>query len=172
MATPFLGEIKMFGGNFAPRNFAFCSGQTIAISQNTALFSILGTTYGGNGISTFQLPDFQGRVPMHQGNGAGLTPRVLGEKAGSENVTLLATQMPQHNHAAVTNASSNTANDTLPNNNFLASGNQFVNTNNATMNANAVTIGQAGGSQPHTNIQPYLVVSFIIGTSGIFPSRN
>src|SRR5437868_2425626 len=99
MSEPFLGEIRMFAGNFAPTGWAFCNGQILSIAQNTALFSLLGTTYGGNGQTTFGLPNLQGRVPMHWGTGAGLTPRTLGETSGSENVTLLSTQMPAHTHS-------------------------------------------------------------------------
>ena len=104
MSEPFLGEIKMFGGNFAPRGYALCNGQLLAIQQNTALFALLGTTYGGNGQTTFALPDLRGRVPMSSGQGPGLTSRTLGEMSGSENVTLLSNQMPAHNHSVITNS--------------------------------------------------------------------
>lgn len=176
MSQPFIAEIKMFAGNFAPRNYAFCSGQLIAIAQNTALFSLVGTTYGGNGQTTFALPNLQGRVPMHPGNGPGLSPRTLGEQGGTETVTLLTTQIPAHNHPAtvVSNASSGPATDTVPNGNFLAEGNNYSSSSNAQMNANAVqvNVGINGGSQPHQNMQPYLCVNFIIALFGIFPSRN
>lgn len=172
MSEPFLGEIIMFGGNFAPRGWAFCSGQLLSIAQNTALFSILGTTYGGNGTTTFALPDLRGRVPIHPGQGPGLSSYVLGEAAGVENVTLLTTQMPAHTHVLTSNASTAAATDTLPTGNFLASDNQYTNASNTQMNANAVAIAPTGGSQPHTNIQPFLCVNFIIALEGIFPSRN
>jgi microcystin-dependent protein len=176
MSTPFIAQISMFGGNFAPRNWAFCNGQILSIAQNSALFSLLGTTYGGNGQTTFALPDLRGRVPMQWGQGPGLSPRTLGEQGGTENVTLIQSQMPAHNHTATTtsNASSSPATDTLPNGNFLAEGNNYSNTSDAQMNANAVqvTVGVTGGSQPHNNMQPFLAISFIIALQGIFPSRN
>ena len=176
MASPFLAQITLFAGNFAPRGWAFCQGQILPIAQNTALFSLLGTTYGGNGQTTFALPDLRGRVPIQPGQGPGLSPYSLGELGGVENVTLLQTQMPAHNHTTqvTSNASSAAATDTLPNGNFLASDNQYTNTSNAVMNATAVTVtvGIAGGSQPHENRQPYLAINFIIAMEGIFPSRN
>ncbi|MCW5958515.1 MAG: phage tail protein [Pyrinomonadaceae bacterium] len=176
MATPFLGEIVMFGGNFAPRSWAFCSGQLLPIAQNTALFSILGTTYGGNGQTTFALPDLRGRVPMHPGSGPGLSPRSLGEQGGVENVTLITSQIPSHNHTATTtaNANSGPASDTVPTGNFLAEGNNYNSAFNTQMNNGAVqvTIGNSGGSQPHSNIQPFTCINFIIALQGIFPSRN
>ncbi len=169
MATPFIGMIVMFGGNFAPRSWAFCSGQILPIAQNTALFSILGTTYGGNGQTTFALPDLRSRVPIHPGQGPGLSPYSLGQQGGVETVTLTTNQMPAHNHSLVAN---NTApNDNLPNGNALADSTIYT---SAAPNAqmNAASIGIAGGSQPHPNIQPYTCVNFIIAIQGIFPSRN
>lgn len=169
MSTPFIAEIVMFGGNFAPRSWAFCSGQILSIAQNTALFSILGTTYGGNGQTTFALPDLRGRVPMHPGNGPGLTPRSLGEQAGTETVTLITNQIPAHNHALIANNTA--ANDNLPNGNALSDGSIYT---SAAPNAqmNVASIGNTGGNQPHNNIQPFTCVNFIIATQGIFPSRN
>ena len=169
MATPFIADIIMFGGNFAPRGWAFCSGQIMSIAQNTALFSLLGTTYGGNGQTTFALPDLRGRVPMHPGQGPGLSPYSLGQQAGSENVTLLATQIPAHNHPL--NASSGAASDTVPNGNVLSEGGIYT---NAAVNAqmNPTAIGISGGNQPHSNMQPFTCVNFIIALEGIFPSRN
>ncbi|HMS41345.1 MAG TPA: tail fiber protein [Pyrinomonadaceae bacterium] len=175
MASPFIAEIRMFAGTFAPRFYAFCDGQIIAISQNTALFSLIGTFYGGNGQTTFGLPNLQGRAPIHTGQGPGLTDRVIGETGGSENVTLLSTQIPQHNHSA--NALNAAGNQTSPANNTWAtvlSGRNaqllYGTSANTQMNPNAV--GISGGSQPHNNLPPYLVVSFIIALQGIFPSRN
>jgi microcystin-dependent protein len=171
MTEPFVGEIKMVGFNFAPRGYALCNGQLMSIAQNTALFSLLGTTYGGDGQVTFGLPDFRGRVPMHWGSGPGLTPRVQGESSGSEAITLTQQQMPQHNHQV--NATNDSAGSKTPLGNIpaFASGSTYVGTAaNGTM-APAM-IGIAGGSQPHPNMQPYLVVTFIIALEGIFPSRN
>ena len=169
----------MFAGNFPIRGYAFCQGQLLSISQNTALFSILGTTYGGNGQTTFGLPDLRGRVPMGTGQGPGLTPRTLGEMAGAENVTLLTTQIPAHTHTltvtpqAVSGAGTTAdptnaypANSGALDKEYSASG-TMVN-----MGAANGTIGVAGGSQPHTNIQPYLVINFLIALEGYFPSRN
>lgn len=168
MSEPFLGEIRMFGGNFAPRGWAFCDGQLLPIAQNTALFSLLGTTYGGDGQSTFGLPDLRGRFPMHEGQGPGLTPRSLGAVAGAEAVTLIASQMPAHNHTV--GASTGEANDVIPTNGYLAAGNQYSASANTSLNPAA--LGVAGGSQPHDNMPPYLVVNFIIALEGIYPSRN
>jgi len=175
----YLGEIKMFGGNFAPRGFALCNGQLLSISQNTALFSLLGTTYGGDGIQTFGLPDLRGRAPIHWGNGIGLTPRVIGEESGSEDVTLLQSEMPAHNH--LVNASTTIATQVLPTNFILAQStdagvggtpSNFIEASsaNTTMAPNALSI--SGSSLPHDNMQPYLTISFIIALTGVYPSRN
>lgn len=174
MAEPFVGQIMQAGFNFAPYGWALCNGQLMPISQNQALFALLGTTFGGDGISTFQLPNLQGRAPAHMGQGPGLTNRIIGELSGSESVTLITSQMPMHTHAAV--GSSADANKTSPGGNTWAnegtgSLNLFVNSApNAPMNAQA--IGMSGGNQPHDNMQPYLVVNFCIALEGIFPSRN
>ena len=177
MAEAFIGEIRMVGFNFAPRGWAFCNGQILPISQNTALFALLGTTYGGNGQTTFALPDLQGRVPIHQGQGPGLTQHYIGEIGGVENVTLTQQQMPLHNHQLI--ASGGEATQSSPSGNFnaastdpntLSSVNSYNSTAGATMNGAA--INPSGGNQPHTNVQPYLCVNFIICLSGIFPSRN
>lgn len=176
MSEPFIGQIIMFGGNFAIRGYAMCNGQLLSIAQNTALFSILGTTYGGNGQTTFALPDLRSRVPIHFGQGPGLSSYSLGQVSGTESVTLTTGQMPAHNHPAtvVANASAEATSDTLPNGNFLAEGNNYRNTSNAQMNANAVqvTIGIAGNSQPVSILQPYLALNYLIALEGIFPSRN
>ena len=176
MSQPFLAEIRMFGGNFAPRNWAFCNGQILPISQNTALFSLLGTTYGGNGQTTFALPNLQATVPLCPGQGPGLSNYVLGEQTGVPTVTLLQTEMPAHSHPV--NASTAAGTTTDPTGNLWASSvggrtppplysNVAPNT---TMAANE--IGVSGGSQPHENRQPFLAVTFIIALSGIFPARN
>jgi microcystin-dependent protein len=176
MSEPYIGEIRMFAGNFAPKGWAFCNGQLLSIAQNSALFSILGTTYGGNGQTTFGLPNLQGRVPMHWGTGQGLTPRTLGETSGSENVTLLNNQMPAHTHAIAANSGQG---DTFSpegavNAAALDASQQPLNIYstavNTTMAAQSVTA--AGGSQPHDNMQPYQCVSFIIALEGIYPSRS
>ena len=171
MSNARIGDIKMFGGNFAPRSWAFCNGQLLSISQNAALFSILGTTYGGNGQTTFALPDLRGRVPIGMGQGPGLSGYVEGQAGGVENVTLLTSQIPVHNHSL--SASSGAATNASPNNGYpavLDAGNGYAATPNTTMNAGA--IGTAGGNQSHTNVQPYLALNFIICLFGIFPSRN
>lgn len=177
MDEAFIGSIVLFAGNFAPQNWAFCNGQIMSISQNTALYSILGTTYGGDGQTTFGLPDLRGRLPMHFGSGLGLTPRVLGERSGTENVTLTVAQMPAHNHtvASVLHANEE-ANIEDPTNNFNA-GSSIPSYNSATnivMNSAAVTntVSVAGQSAPHSNMPPYLGLNFIICLSGIYPPRS
>ncbi len=172
MAEPFVAEIKMFGGNFAPRGYAFCNGQILSIAQNTALFSLVGTTYGGNGTSTFGLPDLQGRAPMQIGQGPGLTDRVLGEKSGTPTVTLIQTQMPQHIHNVAATSAASAVNDPT-NNNFGTGGRGRP----AFYAAQATPVpmqptGINGGNQPHNNMQPYLAISFIIALQGVFPARN
>jgi microcystin-dependent protein len=174
MATPYIGEIRMFAGNFAPRNWAFCNGQLLAISQNTALFSILGTTYGGNGTTNFALPNLQGRVPMHWGNGPGLSPYVLGQQGGTENVTLQQSQMPAHTHTV--NAVASGGNQAGPGNNLPAieSTGTSLDYSNAGQNTtmSPAMINPAGNSFPVPIVQPYQTVSFIIALQGIFPSRS
>jgi len=171
----------MFGFNFAPNGWQLCNGQTLPISQYAALFSLLGTTYGGNGTTTFQLPNLQSRAPVHQGQGASLSPYVIGEQTGTENVTLLTTQMPLHTHLvnAVTSTSGNVpqpaagypATVQISGETKGGTVNTYSTaTPNATMNQGM--IGTAGGSQPHNNIQPVLCVNFCIAMNGIFPSRG
>lgn len=171
MSDVFIGEIKMFGGNFAIRGYAFCNGQLMAIAENDALFSLIGTTYGGDGVNTFGLPDLQGRIPIHQGQGPGLTNRLIGEKSGAENVTLTTAQIPSHNHQVLAN--SNTGASTSPQNNIVAgsSANPYNTTAAATQMGNQ-TIGQTGGSQPHDNVMPYQCITYIISLFGIYPPRN
>lgn len=167
---PYIGQISMAGFNFAPRGWALCNGQIMSIQQNTALFSLLGTTFGGNGQTTFGLPDLRGRVPIHQGQGPGLTNRVMGELSGSEVVTLISTEMPMHTH--LVNASNGDSTSKNPSGNFMGgtASPVYSATANATMNPQVN--GLAGGNQPHQNMQPYEVISFIIALEGIFPSRN
>lgn len=165
---PMLGEIRMFAGNFAPRSWALCDGQLLPINQNQALFSILGTTYGGDGRTTFGLPDLRGRVPVHPGNGPGLSNYNLGQKAGVENVTLTSAQMPSHDHSLV--AGSNDSQKS-PSGGLLANRGEYSsNSPGATMGSSAIQ--NTGGSQSHTNIQPYQCVNFIIALQGVFPSRS
>jgi len=183
MSEPFLGEIKMFGGNFAPRGYALCNGQIMSISQNAALFSILGTTFGGNGVQTFGLPDLRGRAPIHWGQGPGLASYVLGQIGGVENMTLTINQMPAHTHALTVNVTVNPDDATVgvPTGNVLAIPNTAAGAVNAytppaggSANLGGVnaTIGNTGNGLPYDNHPPYLAVSFIIALNGIFPSRN
>lgn len=169
--NPYLGEIRIFSFNFAPKGWAMCNGQLLAISSNTALFSLLGTYYGGNGTSTFALPDLRSRLPIHQGQGQGLSPYNVGQNGGTESVTLNTQQMPQHNHnVQVFNAPGST---NRAGGNYLAdstSGNLYQSAQNSSLNAAAVSFN--GNSQPHNNLQPYLTVTFCIATAGIYPPRN
>ena len=166
MAQPYVGEIRMFAGNFPPSGWMFCEGQLLPISENETLFQLLGTTYGGDGESTFALPDLRGRIPIHQGNGF-----ILAETGGAEEITLTVSQIPAHSHPALATAS--VASDGNPGNQVLgesrpgASG-FYEDTPGVNMAATAVS--SVGGSQPHTNFQPYLCVDFIISLFGIFPS--
>lgn len=172
---PFIGEIRLFAGNFAPRGWAFCHGQLIAIAQNTALFSLLGTTYGGDGRTTFGLPDLRGRVPMHEGQGPGLTPHVLGEQSGSETVTLLSTQLPVHSHAVAAttaNATSQVARTNLPAFTYIdAVTTLYANEDGGTVAMAPGAIASSGSGLPHENRMPTLALNFIIAVEGIFPSR-
>lgn len=168
MATPFLGEISIFAGNFAPRGYAFCNGQLLAISQNDALFALIGTIYGGDGQSTFALPNLQGRVPVGQGQGAGLSNYVIGEQSGTETVTLIASQMPAHVHTVACNSELGTSTEPL-NSFWAASANLQPYTDQP---PNAAMFPTYGGNQPHENMPPFLVLNFIIALEGVFPSRN
>jgi len=171
-----IGTIALFAGNFAPRGYALCQGQILAISTNTALFSILGTTFGGNGQTTFALPDLRGRGPVGVGNGAGLTPIVLGEQAGLQSVTLITSNLPPHNHPV--NCDNNASSATTPGGNIpgLAGDRSATMTvySNAAPNAqmNPQMCGVTGGGVPFSNADPFLGLNFIICTQGIFPSRN
>lgn len=168
----FIGEIRMFAGNFAPRGWALLDGQLLPISQNQALFSILGTTYGGDGRTTFALPDMRGRAAMHAGRGPGLTQRALGQKLGAETNTIAAAQMPPHSHPLA--AASARADQSAPAGRFLGDdGNDRIYSDGpADVALNPAVIGQAGGGQPVNNIQPSLAVNHIICLYGIFPSRS
>ncbi|HKP45745.1 MAG TPA: tail fiber protein [Pyrinomonadaceae bacterium] len=176
MSNPFVGEIRMFGFNFPPRGWAFCDGQLLSISQNTALFALLGTFYGGNGQTTFALPDLQGRAPVHWGQGQGLTSYSIGEESGVESITLLVTEMPVHSHTPARGASAG-ADQLAPTGNVWAKGggrratvNMYTATSTpALMNPAALSI--AGSSLPHNNMQPYLTLNFCIALQGVFPQR-
>jgi microcystin-dependent protein len=161
MSDPFIGEIRMFGGNFAPRGWALCDGQLLAISNNQALFSILGTTYGGDGRTTFGLPDLRGRFALHSGTGPGLSSRRLGDDGGAEQVTLSETEMPGHTHGATVAGSGQTIR-TL----------RFFGQETTVPEQTTGSTGPAGGDQPHDNMPPFQAVNFIIALQGIFPSRN
>ena len=172
---PFVAEIRIFPFNFAPRGWAFCDGQLLPISQNTALFSLLGTTYGGNGQSTFALPDLRGSVPMHPGQGPGLSLHDLGETGGSETVTLLESEIPAHSH--IMKASNNDGVSPSPTNNVSAAPGAdrdlFLykeGAPNAVMNP--LSSGISGGGQPHNNLMPYLTLHFNIALQGVFPPRS
>lgn len=176
MSEPFLGEIRLFAFNFAPRNWATCSGQLLAISQNTALFSLLGTTYGGNGQTTFALPDLRGRLPVHVGTGPGLSPRTLGEVGGANTVTVLTSQLPAHSHPAyATTAAATTG---MPGTGVLpgAVSNQTMYVTDPSGGRDFALAPQAGGiaggNQPHENNMPSLVMNYSIVLFGIYPSRN
>ena len=170
MSEPFTAEIRIFAGNFAPRGWAFCNGQLLPIAQNTALFSLIGTTYGGDGRTTTALPNLEGRAPMHPGRGPGLTARRLGQRGGVETVTLTEAQMPQHTHTVAGVAE--LANQRVVDNNFLAVGNDMY-TSPANLGTMATQcLPNAGGSLAHNNIQPFLVMNFIIALVGLYPSRS
>lgn len=172
MSEPYVGEIRMFAGNFAPRGWAFCDGQLLAISQNDALFSLLGTVYGGDGRTTFGLPDLRGRVPVHVGSGPGLSPRSWGEKYGQETVTLTTSQMPTHNHDVL--ASNAVGSQAAPGGAMLASSPTVRLYRPVPTNADfdAAATSSVGGGQSHNNIMPFLCVNFIIALFGIYPSRQ
>ena len=176
---PFIAQIMLFGGNFAPRGWALCDGQLLPIAQNQALFSLLGTTYGGDGRTTFGLPDLRGRVPMHPGNGPGLTQRRLGAKGGVEEVTLNEAQLPSHDHPVNTDvACSNAAGATdSPEGGVWAGSSEgdqvYAASGDQTMgDAVNVDVQATGGGQAHTNVQPFTCVNYIIALQGVFPSRN
>jgi microcystin-dependent protein len=180
MSTPYIGQITMFGGNFAPINYAFCNGQPIAISDNETLYNLIGTTFGGDGVNTFNLPDLQCRLPVHQGQAPGLSNYVLGQKAGSENVTITQSTMPAHSHTFV----ASTANATAA---AIGTGENLVPATPTVSNASAYavsgpltllqtlapgTCGLAGNSLPHSNMMPSLCITFVIALYGVYPSPN
>jgi len=174
MGEPYVGEIRMFGGSFAPAGWAMCNGATLAISENDTLFNLIGTTYGGDGQETFNLPDLQGRAPVHMGQGPGISQNyVIGEKAGVESVTLTTNQIPIHTHSFV--ASSDAGQSAQPQNALFAllpTGNLYTQPQQPAVNLNSNMLSAAGGSQPHDNIQPYLCITFIISLFGVYPSPS
>lgn len=173
MSEPFVGEVRMFAGSFAPRGWAFCDGQLLAVSQNDALFSLFGTIYGGDGQTTFGLPDLRGRVPIHAGSGPGLTPRSLGSNSGSENETVAANTLPSHSHEF--RASTNIADESDPSGNVLAQPpavSTYFPTVPNTADLAASSLASVGGNQSHTNLMPFLCVNFIVALVGIYPSRQ
>lgn len=172
MADPFVAEIRIFPFNFAPKGWAFCDGQILPLSQNTALFSLLGTTYGGDGKSNFALPDMQGNVPMHPGQGPGLSLHDLGETGGSQTVTLLESEIPSHTHAMrVDNISP--ADSQFPENGVPGVTAQAIYKDNPAMNSSSgVALTPAGGDQPHNNLMPYLTLNFCIALQGVYPPRT
>jgi microcystin-dependent protein len=166
MAQPYVGEIRMFAGNFPPNGWMFCDGELLAISENETLFQLIGTTYGGDGESTFALPDLRGRIPIHQGNGF-----ILAETGGAEEITLTAQQIAAHSHPML--ASTNPGTSSNAQGNVICSSpsiNLYIEGQAPDANLNAQVVGPVGGSQPHTNFQPYLCINFIISLFGIFPS--
>lgn len=167
MSSPFIGEIRLFAGNFAPAGWAFCDGSLMAIAENDALFNLIGTTYGGDGQSTFALPDLRGRVPIHQGSGF-----VLGQVAGEETVTLNLQQIPSHSHLALCRAGP--SNSPNPAGNFwgASSALQYTAPGGSLSPMASAAVPTAGGSQPHDNMMPFLAINYIISLFGIFPSQN
>ena len=174
MGEPFVGEIRMFGGNFAPAGWAFCNGALLPISENETLFTLIGTTYGGDGQETFALPDLQGRAPVHAGQGPGISQNYqLGEKGGVESVTLTVPQIPSHSHVMA--ASNANGQQPQPTNGFLAQTNPgfpYVAQSQPYAQLNANSVAPVGGSQPHENMAPFLTISFIISLFGVFPTQN
>ena len=165
MAQPYIGEIRMFGGNFAPAGWMFCEGQLLPISENETLFQLIGTTYGGDGESTFALPDLQGRIPIHQGNGF-----ILAETGGAEEITLTVNQIPGHTHPYLVTLDGGTSPNAATNMIGQSPSSKLFVQDAASIGFSPQAVGSVGGSQPHTNFQPYLCVNFIISLFGIFPS--
>jgi len=170
MGQPFVGEIRMGAWNFAPVNWAFCNGAIQAIDQNTALFQLIGTTYGGDGINTFALPDLQGRIPLHQGTDRSGNPYVIGQRSGTESVTVLTNQLPSHNHPL--QASTGAPSSTDPTGLTFATASVDTYITPTTVVATSDPTTPTGGSQPHDNMMPFLCVSYVISLFGIFPSQG
>jgi microcystin-dependent protein len=175
MSTPYVGEIRLFPYTFAPLNWQLCDGSLLSISGNETLYTLLGTTYGGDGVSTFGVPDLRGRVPVHQGTGTGLTTRVIGQMAGTESVTVLSTQLPAHTHpfmAATSIASANAPSNTVELGGLGTDTMYSSASSTAAVALASTTISQVGGNQPHDNLMPTLTASFCIALYGIFPSQS
>lgn len=172
MSSPYVGEIRMFGGNFAPVGWMFCSGQTLPISENEVLFNLIGTTYGGDGQETFNLPDLQSRVPRHMGTGPGLSTCTIGEASGVESVTLSVQQIPVHNHPLLGSSGGATTQD--PQDQVLANSAPtiYFNLPDNPAPLKPAAVSPTGGSQPHENVQPYLTINYIISLFGVFPSQG
>ena len=169
MGNPYIGELRIFAGNFAPRDWAFCDGRTLSISQYDTLFALLGTTYGGDGVTTFQLPDLRGRVPIHVGTDPSGITYSLGQLAGTESVTLLQSQLPQHGHIVMRASTGGSAD---PTSNTYGSGQQLFSSTAPSVGMSSNMIQPSGGSTPHENRMPYQCINYIIALYGIFPSRN
>lgn len=169
---PFVAEIRIFPFNFAPVGWAFCDGQLLPLSQNTALFSLLGTTYGGNGKSNFALPNMQGNAPMHPGQGPGLSLHDLGEMGGAESVTLLQSEIPAHSHGVMAATIDNADSNVPTNNNIGKASTKVFNTVGSQVQMSPATIGITGSSLPHNNMMPYLTLNFCIALQGVYPSRT
>jgi microcystin-dependent protein len=175
MSDPFLGEIRMFGFNFAPRGWAFCAGQLLPISQNSALFSLLGTIYGGDGRTTFALPDLRGRVPTNFGTGPGLSPYTIGQRTGAETHTMTVAEMPAHGHTGAIKASSGASEEASPQANGAIGAGQLIYNEeapNVTLNSNSLQTSNTGGNLAFNIRQPTLAINFCIALQGIFPSRS
>lgn len=171
MGNPYVGEIRLFAGNFAPAGWMLCQGQLLSIAENDVLFQLIGTTYGGDGQNTFQLPDLRGRVPLHAGQGSGLSNRTLGETGGQETVTVTSSQMPSHNHAPL--ASNLPGSQASPGGGYWAGSTSLLYSTGApNQPINLPAVGNAGGNQPHENRIPFLGMNFIISLFGIFPSPS
>ncbi len=172
MSEPFIAEIRIFAGNFAPRSWAFCNGQLLPISQNTALFSLIGTTYGGDGRTTTALPNLKGRAPMHPGRGPGLTSRRLGQRGGVETVNLSEAQMPNHTHSPMSQPTPGNRPGPQGTTYARAIGAAPYGPANNLVDLSDQALAPTGGSQPHNNMQPFLVMNFIIALQGLYPSRS
>jgi microcystin-dependent protein len=172
MTTPYIGQIMLFAGTFAPVGWQLCDGSLLPISQYDVLFALIGTTYGGDGQTTFAVPDLRSRVPVHQGQGQGLSNQIIGQVSGVENITLIATQIPLHTHALQVSSAAATTGTPSSGVTLGAAAEELYSTDSPNSTLNAGTITSVGGNQPHTNIQPYLALNFVIAYEGIFPTQS